>query len=204
MEAKINTILEHAGKVFMRYGIKSITMDDVARELGISKKTLYQFFTDKNDLVKQCIEMRMKADQCMYDQISSEVTNAIDELFQVNKTLASQMGQVHPSIMFDLQKYHPEAYKVFKSNKASCLLASVIKNFKRGIEEGFYDETLDTDIMSRLYVSKIDAIFDTELFPNDKYSLPTIHRELIVYHIRAIATPKGLKYLLKKLSTPNK
>lgn len=200
VEQKIINIIEQASSVFMRLGIKSVTMDDVARELGISKKTLYQYFDDKNDLIKKAFRNDLEKDICSFNEISGRVKNAIEELFEVNMVMRARMANMHPSIIFDLQKYHPEAWKMFGEFKTKQIYSSVMKNFERGVAEGFYNGELNADVIVRIYVSKIETVFDHLLFPPDKYNIGDVHRELILYHIRSIASAKGLKYLEKKLA----
>jgi AcrR family transcriptional regulator len=106
----------------MRYGIKSLTMDDISRHLGISKKTLYLVATDKKDLVKQCVELTVNAEECMLCDITAQKGNAIDEMFDVNKRISQKLQNVQPAVMYDLQKYYPEAWKAMESHISNVLL----------------------------------------------------------------------------------
>lgn len=198
MEQKVSELLEQASAVFMRLGIKSVTMDDVARELGISKKTLYQFFEDKNDLIKKVFRFQYERDLSSITLAIKSTKNAIDELFEVNNIMRARMTNMRSSIMYDLQKYHPEAWKMFAEYKNKHIYQLMMANYSRGCEEKYYNENLQADIIVKIYLAKMESIFDQQLFPMEHYNVPDVHRELILYHIRSIANSKGLKYLDKK------
>jgi AcrR family transcriptional regulator len=197
IDEKFIAILAGAARVFMQYGVKSITMDDIARELKISKKTLYQYVTDKNDLVLKVVEGKCYQEECMLQQIEEEGGNAIDELIAISRKVSEELHQVHPSVIFDLQKYYPEAWKRFEEHKYNTILGKIKKNLERGIDEGLYRDNLDADIISKLFTAKIDIMFDPMIFPFGKYSFEHIHWEITRYHIRGIASEKGIKYLTK-------
>lgn len=190
-------------ELFMRYGIKSLTMDDISRHLGISKKTLYLVATDKKDLVKQCVELTVNAEECMLCDITTQKGNAIDELFDVNKRISQKLQNVQPAVMYDLQKYYPEAWKLMENHKQCFVAEMVVENIKRGIEEGLYRENVNAEIVAKIYVGLIDKMFDPDFFPTNKYSFEVLHREIARYHIRGIASEKGIKYLSKKLVDEN-
>ncbi|MBV6484967.1 MAG: TetR/AcrR family transcriptional regulator [Flavobacteriales bacterium] len=190
-------------ELFMKYGIKSLTMDDISRHLGISKKTLYQFATDKKDLVKQCVELTVNSEECMLCNIATQKGNAIDEMFDVNKRISQKLQNVQPAVMYDLQKYYPDAWKVMESHKQCFVYDMIVENIKRGIEEGLYRDNVNEEITAKIYVGLIDRMFDSEFFPTNKYSFEVLHREIARYHIRGIASEKGAKYLAQKLTNEN-
>ena len=198
MDQKLTELLEQASILFMRLGIKSVTMDDVARELVISKKTLYQFFEDKNDLIKKVFRFQYERDLSSITLAIKSTKNAIDELFEVNNIMRARMTNMRSSIMYDLQKYHPEAWKMFAEYKNKHIYQLMMDNYSRGCEEKYYNENLHADIIVKIYLAKMESIFDQQLFPMEQYNVPDVHRELILYHIRSIANSKGLKYLDKK------
>lgn len=202
METKEQLLLAIT-ELFMRYGIKSLTMDDISRHLGISKKTLYQFVSDKKDLVKQCVELTVAAEQCMLCGFVEEKGNAIDELFLVNKRISEKLQNIQPAVMFDLQKYYPEAWKLMENHKHCFIYEMMVKNINDGIAEGLYRENVHPEIVAKIYVSMIDKMFDAEFFPNRPFSFEVLHREIARYHIRGIANEKGVAYLTKKIKDEN-
>jgi TetR/AcrR family transcriptional regulator, cholesterol catabolism regulator len=202
-EEKESVILEHVRKIFMRYGIRSVTMDDISRELKISKKTLYKFVTDKQDLVVKVMNSECLSDQCMFTEIVGQSKNAIDELLNVTAHIGQKIQQFHPSIHYDLEKYYPEAWELFNKHKGTFVYECVVNNLRRGMKEGLYRDTLQPEIISKIYVTRIDMIFDPEIFPQPDFQFGEVYKEMMRYHIRGIASEKGIKYLLDKLKSEN-
>lgn len=192
-------ILAEAGKVFMRLGIRSVNMDDIAHHLRISKKTLYQYVKDKNELVQRTVKQLTDHNSGCIASICDQGHNAIDETFEITRFVASQVGSIHPSVHFDLQKYHPEAWDLLQSAEREDIYRCIAENLKKGIEEGLYRDNLNIDIIARIYISRFDVTFDGQLFPTDQYTFEDVIWELFRYHIRGIASDKGLKYLVKKV-----
>lgn len=192
-------ILAEAGKVFMRLGIRSVNMDDIAHHLRISKKTLYQYVKDKNELVQRTVKQLTDHNSSCITSICDQGHNAIDETFEITRFVASQVGSMHPSVHFDLQKYHPEAWDLLQSTEREDVYRCIAENLKKGIEQGLYRDNLNIDIIARIYISRFDVTFDGQLFPADQYTFEDVIWELFRYHIRGIASDKGLKYLVKKV-----
>jgi TetR/AcrR family transcriptional regulator, cholesterol catabolism regulator len=199
MEPKKKDILEQAHKLFMRLGIKSMTMDDVASQLRMSKKTLYEHFTDKNDLVEQVVAGVCKYHRSTTDAICAKGLNAIDEVFEIMNFVVGQIGGVHPSVQFDLQKYHPKAWGIMEQAEKTDISRCVTQNLRKGVKEGFFREDLDVEVISRIYVSRIDALWDGRVFPPGQFSVKDVLWKNFEYHIRGIASRKGLEYLEKKV-----
>ncbi len=199
MDEKTRTIIEQAHRLFMRNGIKSMTMDDVATQLHISKKTLYEHFTDKNDLVERAVKYISAQNRLRIDAICKQGHNAIDELMEINLHVAAMVGKMHPSIHFDLEKYHPAAWKHLMSTKQAEIYECMVKNLRKGMKEGLYREDINVDILARIYISRFDMCFDGELFPPSEHPFADVLWEQYRYHIRGIASKKGLEYLEKKV-----
>lgn len=192
-------ILAEVGKVFMRLGIRSVNMDDIAHHLRISKKTLYQYVKDKNELVQRTVKQLTEHHSSCIASICDKGHNAIDENFEITRFVASQVGSMHPSVHFDLQKYHPEAWELLQSTERTDIYQCVSDNMRKGIAEGQYRDDLNIDVIARIYISRFDVTFDGVLFPQDAYRFEDVIWELFRYHIRGIASDKGLKYLVKKV-----
>lgn len=192
-------LIAEAAKVFWTYGIKSMTMDDMATRLGISKKTLYQYVKDKNDLVEKVL-LHISADfKCEVDEAIGQWGNAIDELFGITTRVAGQLKGIHPAIHFDLEKYHPEAFRNMVLTKRKEIYEITSANMERGIKEGLYREDLNIPMIATIYIARFDMVFDGELFPPDRFNFDELHWEIFRYHVRGIASTKGLKYLEKKV-----
>ncbi len=193
-------LLEDAGKVFWTYGIKSVTMDDMAARLGISKKTLYQHVKDKNDLVEKVLQHISERQQCAIDAVLGKGSNAIDELFVISTQLGEQLKGIHPSIHFDLEKYHPEAFRSLVETKRREIYGCQVANLTRGIAEGVYREGINIPVIATIYIARFDMVFDGSLFPPERFNFHEVIWELFRYHVRGIASPKGVKYLEKKVA----
>lgn len=177
----------------MRYGIKSITMDEVARHCNISKKTIYQFFPDKDSLVKEIMEKHMAEDVCMIKELHSQNCSALEEVLKISEFMKKDISEIHPSVLFDLKKYHSSAYEVFEKHRDSHFMATVAKNLERGIEEGVYRKSIDIRILSRLRVMEIEAMFDRNIFHEAEWDILNVQMHFVDHFIRGIVTQKGLE-----------
>ncbi len=199
MDSKKLEILEKATAVFLKFGIKSVTMDDMSRELGISKKTLYSHFKDKNDLVNQIIQLKIDYDQsqCMCVKVDAE--NAIDELFMINGYVTAMMKNIHPSVFYDLRKFHPEAMDSLHKHKWQFVKNTILENIRRGKTEGVYRNDLPDEITARVYVGATDMVSNGETFADIDKTADQIFSEIILFQIYGMINEKGLKYLNEKL-----
>lgn len=203
MDEKKVRILEGAGKLILKYGIKSMTMDDIARELGISKKTIYQYVSDKNDLIKQVIELDMQMDHESICNIMLRKLNAIDESFEIFKNIVQHIGDVSPNILYELKKYHPDAYNMHRDFMWTFSKKCVEENMKKGVEEGLYRHDLNTHLIATNYILMMMNIFENSDAYGKNVHPIEIYKELFQYHINAIASNKGRKYLTDKYSSMN-
>ena len=187
--------------VFMRCGIKSVNMDDISRQLGISKKTLYKYVADKSDLVKKAIQFHCDTEDRQLKEISEKKLNAIDESFEMMRMVLNMIGDVHPSVLYDLQKYHPTLMKEMETERHRIIYQSLKENMERGVKEGWYREDIKPDIVASFYVSSVEAIFHKLSFVETEYSFQQLYTELFRMHIRGIASEKGIAYLVQKMKT---
>jgi len=203
IEDKGADLITKVAQLFMRYGIKSMTMDDISRHLGVSKKTLYQYVTDKNDLVYKVMESVIDREKASSYELCERYENAIDMLFALSKEIAQRFGRVHPSINYDLQKYHPESWAIFNEFRTDFVTKCVEENIERGIKQGLYRDNLDPFLIARFHSSKLHMCTDGEMFPPERYTFSAIHLEMMRYHVRGIASEKGLEYLKEKVKKEN-
>lgn len=198
MEEKEKEFLQKSLDIFTRFGIKSVTMADMARHLGCSKKTIYNFVKDKNDLVRSCLSLHTCIEQDAIEGICSQDQNAIDEMFQIGSFISTMLKEMHPSIQYDLEKYHSEVYAEMKEEHHEHVYECMLRNLNKGIKEGLYREDLNAAVIAKLYVKKMDILFDVEVFPRSEFSFKEVYAVLFRYHILGVASPKGAKYLAKK------
>jgi AcrR family transcriptional regulator len=196
---KLNEILVKVAILFRKYGLKSITMDDISREVGISKKTLYLFVTDKTDLVNKVVESELLHSKDCYESVVSYGRNAISELFEVNRFMVEMMKRNSPSFEYDLKKHYPEAYQKILVTRRKGMYEAILANLKRGKAEGFYRDEMNEEIITKLQISRIENIYSDTMFSIEEFSTENIFKEYIIYHIRGIANAKGIKYLEENL-----
>lgn len=200
-ELKEQKILDAVTKVFMQFGIKSVNMDDLARHLSISKKTLYLYFTDKEDLVRKAVASHCTREDADVQSICHKGLNAIDEILEIMQMVIGMLKNIHPSVQYDLQKYHPEVYSAMQENRDRAVFDCLMKNTKKGQREGLYRKDFNAEVINKMYIGRMDLIFDQSIFPHEHFNLTDIYREIFSYHIRGIASEKGLAYLYLKLKS---
>lgn len=200
MIAEINTkdrIRQKADELFMRYGLRSVSMDDIANALGISKKTIYQFFADKNELVDAVLEETLSFSKQNCDRNRSASANAVEEIF-LSMDVADQIFRnMHPSVIFDMQKYHPQAFSRFLKHKNEYLYNIVFKNLERGIKEELYRPEINTEILSRFRVESMLLSFNPEFYISQKHNVAEVERQLLEHFLYGVASLKGHKFILK-------
>ncbi|MEO7529885.1 MAG: TetR/AcrR family transcriptional regulator [Sediminibacterium sp.] len=190
-------IVSKAHELFMRYGIRSVSMDEVANHLGMSKKTIYQFYADKDALVEDVIniEINEKQGECKQHRQKSE--NAIHEFFMATDMLLELLTHMNPALIFDMEKYHPKAFKKYNDHKNSFLYTLIKDNIEWGKKEGLYREEVLSDVMARFRLGSIFLIFNPEVFPGGKHTLPVIVSEITDNFLFGLASAKGQKLIQK-------
>jgi AcrR family transcriptional regulator len=190
-------ILVKSGELFMQYGVRSISMDDIAFSLGISKKTIYQYFSDKDELVGAVILAKLSENEqiCSVDRRQAE--NAIDELFKAMEMAEQMLRTLNPSVMFDLRKYHPNAYGLIEKHKNEFLFNIIRSNLEWGIEEGLYRPELNINIITHLRIKTMLLAFDPAFFSEQKSSIVDIEQQILEHYLFGIVTLKGYELVLQ-------
>ncbi len=192
-------ILEKAGEMFLNYGFKSVTMDDIAEQMGISKKTIYAHFKNKTKLVEETslavFEIISNGINCICDLKK----NPIEELFAIKSYIMEFMKNEKSSPQYQLKKYYPTIFSNLKKRQLEIMQECVSENLKRGKEQGLYRKELDTNFIARIYFNGIIGIKDVETFPLTEFNPKDLQETYLEYHIRAIVTEKGLQTLLNLL-----
>jgi len=198
MEVNVKVrIREKARELFMRYGIRSVSMDDIAAQLGMSKKTIYQYFADKNELVMEVMEAEIVTMQSECLQDSQRATNAVDEIFIMVDRITEQFRSMNPVIIYDLEKFHVRAYQRFLEYRNKFLLDIIRKNLQWGVKEGLYRPEIDIELLAKFRLESMMIAFNIDLFPPSKYNLAQVTREIIEHFVYGVASPKGYKLILK-------
>tara|TARA_R110002051_G_scaffold159510_1_gene230836 strand:+ start:133 stop:729 length:597 start_codon:yes stop_codon:yes gene_type:complete len=189
-------IIAKAGELFLKLGFKSVTMDDIASDLAISKKTLYKYFCTKNSLVEETTGVLQDSFLSIINKISNKGYNAIEENFEIKKMFKEMFQNASSSPIYQLKKYYPRIYEKTMEKEIVLFTECIKINFKKGIEDGYYRKDINIELITKFYFSLVFSIHEG-MFEN--YKLPKLEQEVLVYHTRAIATEKGLKELDKQL-----
>jgi len=197
MNTELQNIVSQVKKMFSQYGIKSITMDDISRELGISKKTLYQYINNKDELVQQVIEYEDKETKDYFIELGVEKMNAIEILMHINRYVTQKMKSYNHSFQFDLKKYHPEIYHSTKKRHSKEMFDNILQNLQQGKKEGFFRENLNEVLITKLYLSRIEASHDSDIFTKDEMFSNDFISQIMEYHIRGVVNEKGLHEFLR-------
>lgn len=201
MDDKLLQILNTTGVMFRKYGIRSISMDDIARELGMSKKTLYQYVENKNDLVEKLLRHQIDSSKsCISD--SGDQMNAIDILLDVSVKVGKEISELNPAIVFDLEKFYPSLYRSFVQANREHVYTRIRENLEQGKQEGIYRLDIDSDLVSKLYVQKLIDIHNPEFLSSVDFSFERVFQVMFDNHIRGIANPEGLAYYEKQVNKP--
>jgi TetR/AcrR family transcriptional regulator, cholesterol catabolism regulator len=199
-----NRIRDLAKQLYMKYGIRSVSMDDIAVGLGMSKKTIYQYFTDKDELVDAIVDLDIQEIQGDCQACFVHSKDAVEEVFLTMDRMMEHLRSMNPTILYDLHKFHFQSFKKFSEHKNSYLLDVIKKNLARGIEEGLYRPDLDVDVISRFRLESMMIGFNMELFPPTKYGLVETTMVLMEHFIFGLVTPKGYELILKYQHERNK
>ena len=200
-EAK-SRIVKGAEQLFYRYGIKSITMDEVARHLAVSKKTLYQFFENKDELVYSIAQGHLIADCQDLDQVLERATSALHMMVLMTEELRRHMAAMHPNLVYDLQRFHPRAWSLFSNHKENIVDTYIVHNLQKGIQEGSYRADIDVPIMARARMHIITATFDPAVFPPEQFPIAKVQLQLLEHFTFGLLTDLG-RQQWQQMQLPN-
>jgi len=186
-------ILEEAGHLYMQYGVRSVTMDDIANTLSVSKKTIYQYFKDKDEIVTQSIFALIERDKQEFRNISDEAENVIEEFHLVSLCVRRMVNEINPSLLFDLKKYHTRAWEIYLNYKEDFIFNMVFDNMEKGKKEGYFRKEVNPNILARLRVEEIEMSFDNKVFPRNQFDFTEIHVQLLKHFLYGIMTDTGKK-----------
>ncbi|MCK5907191.1 MAG: TetR/AcrR family transcriptional regulator [Flavobacteriales bacterium] len=199
-EDLLTRVLEKSKEVFVKYGVKSITMDDISKELGISKKTLYTVIKDKNELIE-------KTSFSISDGIFSTIRelllknlDPISELLEIENIVCDTITNFDPSVIHQFQKYYPAIHKKLHDRQKSAIINMIKDNMQRGINDGLYRVDLDVNFMAHLDYSSSFNLINSDFFPANEFEIRKIKHQYLIYHLRGISSSKGLSFIESKLT----
>lgn len=185
-------ILECAKSLFMQFGLRSVTMDDIARKNGVSKKTIYQFFKDKGVIIENTIKGHFEEHKKNILDAVNTTENAVEALHRISVCMKRQTESVNPALLYDLQKYYSKAYKRVLEFKQEFMQDLLIRILRQGIEEGLFRKEIDVEILAILRIEEVQLAFDNA-FPREKFDFKTVHVQMFEHFIQGILTEKGRK-----------
>ena len=191
---KYDSLIEGCYKIFAEHGIKNISMDDLSRMLGISKKTLYQFVENKVDLLKKISLYIQETIKTRMEELEKMDMNAIDILLEMSKIANTRHLSINPMITFEFRKYYPQVFEDYICIKKELIIENIKKNIDQGIKEGLYRQDLNKDIVAHLYFKKIEDFHNPELTDLQNFSYENVFEVMFENHIRGIANQNGIDY----------
>jgi AcrR family transcriptional regulator len=197
-------ILKNISEVFVRYGIRSSSMDDIARYLKMSKKTLYGMFENKNDVVDKVMQHRRSLKEVYLDKLNMATIDPVPYLWQLNKTFEKFTFQTAPNNIFDLKKYHPDLYRKHFQEVDPKTIRTIHDFFEKGIADGVFRKEINTELQAYLFSSQFLSLADPETMYNPGFDIKEIVATIIENFIRSIATPKGIEQLEKLIQNKEK
>lgn len=197
MEVK-EYIISESDNLFCQHGIKSVTMDDLAKHLGMSKKTIYMHFSDKNEIVNMVIENKLNSQKCLIKDGAKNAENAVHEVFFAVTNMKKLLSNMNPNLFYDLQKYHPHAWLHFKNFRQKNLYETIYNNLIRGIQETCYRNDIKCDILTQMRLEQIDLIFsNSSEYTSGKYGIAQVMAELTEHFLYGICSLRGHKLINK-------
>jgi len=188
-------IIEGGEELFLTAGIKSVTMDDIAKHLGMSKKTIYQFFKDKNELVIALVKKKLQEDEDNMSAIISQSGNVIEEMINMMKCSEEIFSRINPIVIHDMQKYHPDAWKQFQNFKSGVLVHTLQELLTKGIKQGYIRPEIDVKIIARMRVNQVELGFNASIFPVAEFNTWRVQQQFNEHFSYGICTLKGYKLL---------
>jgi AcrR family transcriptional regulator len=193
-------ILNRVAQIILRYGIKSVSMDDLARELAVSKKTLYAHFGDKRKMIQMLVAEQVNLDKTCCEVKRTEAKNAIDEMFQVTSFVTERLKTANVSFFYDLRTSYPKAFKTMEDYKWGYIQQTIIDNLNRGKVEGIYRDDMDSNVIAKIYLISVDMIFGGQVFLDAQKTPYELFIEIFHLHMRGIVNDQGLKLLIEHLN----
>ena len=199
-DPKLRVILDRVTELFYEFGIRNLNMDDISRKLKISKKTLYQYFKSKEDLIEKLfyydeLKWNERLSKCKLSDI-----NAIDILIQVSILVADEMSRLNPQLKFELKKYYEPIFNKFFQIKQTHIFNQISKNIQKGINEGLYRGDVNIDLTAGLFVRNLIDMHNKDYCFVENITFDQVFETMFENHIRAISTAEGIEYFEKRKS----
>jgi len=188
-------IVETASEMFERYGIRSVTMSSIAAALAISKKTIYQFFKDKDEIVSTCTRFLLKSREGEVEEIMRLEGDAIQQFLRISDHMKRNIRSMNPTLLYDLQRYHPQAWKLYEEHRDACMLRNMMVVMEKGIKQGVFRSDIHVGALARMRVEQIQMGFDPRIFPAKTFDMAEVQIQFFNHFLRGLCTSKGLQQI---------
>lgn len=192
-------IIEVANDLFLNLGFKSVTMDEIASKIGVSKKTIYKYFKNKTELVDAVTNYTFDNIACGIESIFEKDLNPIEQIFSIKRLVMQHLKDEKSSPQYQLQKYYPETFSSLKAKQYKMMQGCITDNLRIGIEKKFYRANIDLEFIAKIYFIGLTGIKDKDFFPLNNYSMKELMNYYLEYHMRGICTEKGIQQLENQL-----
>lgn len=193
-------ILTGATELFMQIGIKSISMDDLARELGISKKTIYKHFADKKDLVANVLKTEIERDKAACDACCNTGENAVQKMINISRNVSRQHKDINPAVIYDLQKYYASEWNIMDKYRTDYVHSIIVQNVLEGQAEGYYRDDLNAITVASMYSTLIQGMMQQLVSKDNTFKFKVLHLQMVSYHLHGICTEAGREYLQQHIN----
>lgn len=177
--------------LFKTYGVRGVTMDDIAKELAISKKTIYQYFEDKNSIVIECVKKNVIEEQGEMCRIEEGVEDTMEKMFKISEHIRALLRNVNPALLYDLQKYHPEAWKLHQQHMFDKTKGYMVDTISQGIENGYFRNDIDVEAIATMRIHQVEMGFNQKIFPPSKFDITRLQIQFFEHFLYGICTEKG-------------
>lgn len=184
-------LIGRVNQVFVQHGIKKVTMDDMAKHLNVSKKTLYKYVKNRKELVLKSTLFHIQKEELQIKTIQDLKLNPIEEHHELAKFVVQTMTNLSAQVHHDLEHHFEESWEVLSDYFNGFVFKSILENLERGQKEGYYHNEFSAEIIARFFASRVDIIFDGELFPKNKFGFKEVYLEYLMYHLNSITSEKG-------------
>jgi AcrR family transcriptional regulator len=192
-------IVDGAEELFSRYGLKSVTMDDISRHVGMSKKTIYQHFEDKNKIIYAVMQNEMTKQQNCFIEFGTTAKDPVHEMVMMMQYLEKTFRRFNPNLFYDMQKHYPDVWHMFREFKISCALESIMSNLERGKELGLYRKTVNSKILGIMRLEEVEFAMDPSIFPPEKFTIHEVQVQMLEHFLHGICTLRGHRLVNKYL-----
>jgi AcrR family transcriptional regulator len=202
-----NRILFKARDLMLLNGVKHVTMDDIANQLGMSKKTIYQFYKDKDALVMAVVNFELEEQSSKCQRTQDTADNAVHEMFMLLEDIQQMFKNMNPMTMNEIAKYYPEAFARIQNHKDEFMHQIIKTNLIKGIEQGVYRKEIDPEILSIYRLETSFVPFNPQLYPFSKFDIGKVTLQIIENFIYGVMSLKGIelmeKYKLQEATIAN-